>query len=45
LIAKTAKEADEDIRHGRVLKARNVEDLIEKLDSITYPYHLNKDKI
>ncbi len=27
------KEADEDIKHGRVHKAKNVEELIEKLDS------------
>ena len=27
------KEADEDIKHGRVQKARSVKELIEKLDS------------
>jgi antitoxin MazE len=27
------KEADEDIRHGRVYGAKNVEELIEKLDA------------
>jgi hypothetical protein len=27
------KEADKDIKHGRVKKAKNVEELIEKLDS------------
>ena len=27
------KEADEDVKHGRVHKTKNVEELIEKLDS------------